>query len=174
MEKKQKRGLKEFGLSTLALKNPTTIIVLTFILAIVGINSYNSMPREAFPEIVIPEIYVGTTYPGNSPLDIERLITRPLEKEINTIIYLSKANKPVSINELQESVWSYQSDIETHTVETHIYRLRKKILYRFLYYYIQMHGIMNPLKTEVIKEKIVLGGQDKNTLYSRAFLYQNR
>ena len=50
------------------------------------------------------------------------------EKEINTIIYLSKSNKPVSIDELQKRVWSYQSDIETHTVETHIYRLRKKIL----------------------------------------------
>ena len=50
------------------------------------------------------------------------------EKEINTIIYLSKSSKPVSINELQQKVWSYQSDIETHTVETHIYRLRKKIL----------------------------------------------
>ena len=50
------------------------------------------------------------------------------EKEINTITYLSKSNKPVSIDELQEKVWSYQSDIETHTVETHIYRLRKKIL----------------------------------------------
>ena len=49
------------------------------------------------------------------------------EKEINTITYLSKSNKPVSIDELQEKVWSYQSDIETHTVETHIYRLRKKI-----------------------------------------------
>ena len=49
------------------------------------------------------------------------------EKEINTIIYLSKSNKPVSVDELQEKVWSYQSDIETHTVETHIYRLRKKI-----------------------------------------------
>ena len=49
------------------------------------------------------------------------------EKEINTITYLSKQDKPVSINQLQEKVWSYQSDIETHTVETHIYRLRKKI-----------------------------------------------
>ena len=49
------------------------------------------------------------------------------EKEINTITYLSKSEKPVSINELQEKVWSYQSEIETHTVETHIYRLRKKI-----------------------------------------------
>ena len=53
------------------------------------------------------------------------------EKEINTITYLSKSDKPVSIDELQEKVWSYQSGIETHTVETHIYRLRKKILNTF-------------------------------------------
>ena len=53
------------------------------------------------------------------------------EKEIDTIIFLSKSNEPVSIDELQEKVWSYQSDIETHTVETHIYRLRKKILNSF-------------------------------------------
>jgi hypothetical protein len=50
------------------------------------------------------------------------------EKEINTITYLSNLNKPVGIEELQKMVWSYQSDIESHTVETHIYRLRKKIL----------------------------------------------
>ena len=49
------------------------------------------------------------------------------EKEVNTIVYLSKIKKPVSIDELQTNVWSYQSGIETHTVETHIYRLRKKI-----------------------------------------------
>ena len=53
------------------------------------------------------------------------------EKEINTVIYLSKLNKPVSIDELQEKVWKYQTDLETHTVETHIYRLRKKILDTF-------------------------------------------
>ena len=53
------------------------------------------------------------------------------EKEINTITYLSKSNKPISIDELQKKVWSYQSDLETHTVETHIYRLRKKILNTF-------------------------------------------
>ena len=53
------------------------------------------------------------------------------EKEINTITYLSKLDRPVSIDELQEKVWSYQTNIETHTVETHIYRLRKKILNTF-------------------------------------------
>ena len=49
------------------------------------------------------------------------------EKEVNIIIYLSNTKTPVSIDELQKEVWGYQSDIETHTVETHIYRLRKKI-----------------------------------------------
>ena len=53
------------------------------------------------------------------------------EKEVNTIIYLSQVNKPTSIEELQMNVWGYQLDIETHTVETHIYRLRKKILKNF-------------------------------------------
>jgi len=53
------------------------------------------------------------------------------EKEINTIIYLSKSSKPVDTDELQKKVWSYKTDIETHTVETHIYRLRKKILNTF-------------------------------------------
>ena len=62
---------------------------------------------------------------------INNLRLKLTEKEINTINYLSKSDKPVSINELQKKVWSYQSDIETHTVETHIYRLRKKILSTF-------------------------------------------
>lgn len=50
------------------------------------------------------------------------------EKESGIILYLSKSKKPISIEELQSKVWGYQSELETHTVETHVYRLRKKIL----------------------------------------------
>ena len=53
------------------------------------------------------------------------------EKEANIIIFLLKSKKPISVDQLQNDVWSYQPDLETHTVETHIYRLRKKIYDQF-------------------------------------------
>ena len=64
-------------------------------------------------------------------ISINNIKLKLTEKEINTITYLSKSDKPVSIHELEQKVWSYQSGIETHTVETHIYRLRKKIYNTF-------------------------------------------
>jgi len=86
----KEKGLKEFGLTSLSVKNATTVIILTVILAFVGVFSYKKMPAEAFPEIIMPQIYVGTAYPGNSPLDMEKLVTRPLEKEIKSITGVDK------------------------------------------------------------------------------------
>ena len=77
--------LKEFKLSTWSINNKMTVFVIIGMIFLAGIYSYQSMPREAFPEIVVPEIFVSTAYPGNSAIDIEKLITRPLEKEINGI-----------------------------------------------------------------------------------------
>ena len=53
--------------------------------------------------------------------------TKLTEKELEIILYLSNKKKPKTILELQNEIWKYSDELETHTVETHIYRLRKKI-----------------------------------------------
>ncbi len=76
---------KEFKITSLALRNKTTIMLLTFSLIAFGIISYNTLPKELFPDIKIPWVIITTPYPGNAPLDIENLVTRPIEKELETI-----------------------------------------------------------------------------------------
>jgi len=73
---------RRFGLSIWALNNKNTIYLIIIALAIFGLISYNSLPKELFPEINYPTIFVQTIYPGNSAADIENLITNPLEKEL--------------------------------------------------------------------------------------------
>ncbi len=77
--------IKEFKLSTWAVKNRKTVYLITFIIFFGGLFAYNSMPRENFPELQIPEIYVGIAYPGNSPELIAEKIADPIEKELNSI-----------------------------------------------------------------------------------------
>ncbi|UCH92770.1 MAG: efflux RND transporter permease subunit, partial [Candidatus Aminicenantes bacterium] len=77
--------IREFKPTTLSLRNRSTVFLLTVLLAVFGIVAYNTMPMELFPEINIPNIFVKTVYPGNAPIDMENLITRPLEKEIHTV-----------------------------------------------------------------------------------------
>lgn len=83
--KSSKKVVREFKLTSLALKNKNTVYLLAIILLFFGIYSYRSLPKELFPEIVWPQIMVQTVYPGNSPEDIENLVTRPLEKELENV-----------------------------------------------------------------------------------------
>jgi multidrug efflux pump len=76
---------REFKLTTLALKNRNTVFLLTVIIIAFGLISYSRLPKELFPDIVLPTVLVQTTYLGNSPIDIENLVTRPIEKEIDGI-----------------------------------------------------------------------------------------
>ena len=82
--------IRRFAITDWAVNNRVTVGVLTVIILIAGLMSYRAMPAESFPEITQPTIYVGTPYPGNSPVDIERLITRPLEKELNSVSGINK------------------------------------------------------------------------------------
>jgi multidrug efflux pump len=79
-----------FALVDWAVRNQITVSVLTVIITISGFRAYRAMPAESFPEVVQPTIFIGTPYPGNSPVDMERLVTRPLEKQLNTISGVDK------------------------------------------------------------------------------------
>ncbi|MHB0756495.1 efflux RND transporter permease subunit [Polaribacter sp. M15] len=81
----QKKTDKEFKLSSWAINNKTTMYVAIFLILILGISAYFSMPREDFPEIKETKIYISTLYPGNTAEDIEKLITDPLEDQLKDL-----------------------------------------------------------------------------------------
>ena len=85
-----KKSFKEFGPTSWSIDNRTSIYILTIFISIAGIFSYIKLPKEQFPDIVIPTIYVQTVYPGSSPKDIENLITKPIEKKIKSISGVKK------------------------------------------------------------------------------------
>lgn len=81
---------REFSLTSLALKNRNTVYLIMVIISIFGFMSYRGLPKELFPEVYFPTILVQTIYPGNPPVDIENLITRPIEKEAENVKGLKK------------------------------------------------------------------------------------
>jgi multidrug efflux pump len=76
---------KEFGLTSFAVAHRTSVVMLFVIVSIAGFLAYLNIPKESSPQIAIPLLVVNTMYPGVSPADMETLVTRPLEDELNTI-----------------------------------------------------------------------------------------
>ncbi|EMQ96194.1 efflux RND transporter permease subunit [Xanthomarina gelatinilytica] len=85
MTKKKKQVDKEFGLSSWAINNKTTMYVLILVIFYLGVAAFFDMPRENFPEVNETKIYVSSVYPGNTAEDVEKLITDPLEDELKTV-----------------------------------------------------------------------------------------
>ncbi len=75
---------KEFKPSSWAIENRTAIYVLTVIIAVIGYFSYIGLPKENFPEVVIPKIFIQTVYPGTSPANMENLVTKQIEKQLKS------------------------------------------------------------------------------------------
>ena len=84
-KKNKKQVDKEFGLSSWAINNKTTMYVLILVIFYLGVSAFFSMPRENFPEVNETKIYVSSLFPGNTAEDIEKLITDPLEDELKTV-----------------------------------------------------------------------------------------
>ena len=76
---------KEFKPSVWAISKSNIIYFLMFIFLAFGINAYNTLPREDFPEIITSEVFISTVNPGNTPEDIERFITVPLEEAVKGV-----------------------------------------------------------------------------------------
>jgi multidrug efflux pump len=88
---------KEFGPSSWAIDNKTAIYVLIFLITVLGLISYNSLPKENFPDIAQSKVFVTTTWGGQSAQNVENLVTRQLEKQLKSL----KGLKKVTSNSVQ-------------------------------------------------------------------------
>lgn len=109
--KSEQLGLKTFGLTNLAVDNKVTVYLITAIIFIFGLFAYTNMPKESFPEISFPQLFINTPYFGNSAADIENLITRPLEKELSTISEL-KSLTSQSMQDFSIIIAEFDTDID--------------------------------------------------------------
>lgn len=105
---------KHFRPTTWSIKNKTSIYLLMIFVSVIGIVQFVTLPKEQFPDIVIPTIYVQTIYVGNSPKDIENLVTRPIEKQIKGITG-AKINKSTSTSQQDFSaiIVEFDTDVKT-------------------------------------------------------------
>lgn len=82
--------IKEFKPSSWAIDNKITVYLLTILICYMGVKTYNSLPKESFPDITVPTIFISTINGGNSPTNIENTITRPIEKRLKSISGVKK------------------------------------------------------------------------------------
>lgn len=127
---------KEFKISSLAINNRTTVYLLTVLITMIGIFSYITLPKESFPEVEIPVFNVVTIYAGASPADVENVITRPIEQEIQgidgidvissvskqatsiiTVEFLTSKDKLVAQQEVNDAVETARSELPTQLTQ---------------------------------------------------------
>lgn len=105
--------MKEFKVSSWSIDNKTSIYVLTFIISLFGLLSYFSMPKEQFPEIVFPQMYIATIYPGTSPGDMEKLVTKHIEKQVKGISGVKKITSN-SIQDYSSVLVEFNTDVDVN------------------------------------------------------------
>ena len=108
------KKFKEFKPTSWSVDNSTAIYIVAVLITVYGLIKFNTMPKEQFPDIVVPTISVATVYVGNSPKDIENLVTRPIEKQLKGITG-AKVNKIQSTSQTDYSliVIEFDTDVKT-------------------------------------------------------------
>ena len=117
------RSFKEFRLTSIAVDHATSVIVLFLFIMIAGLLSYRSIPKESFPETEIPTIAVNTIYPGVSPADVESLVTRKIEEELNTISDVKELTS-TSVEGYSSVVVEFESSVDMNEA---LQQVREKV-----------------------------------------------
>jgi multidrug efflux pump len=102
---------KEFKPTSWAIDNKVAIYVATLLICLMGIVTYNTLPKENFPEVVFPQIYVATPYPGAAPSDVENLITKHIEKQVKSITGVKKITSN-SIQNFSNVIIEFETDVD--------------------------------------------------------------
>ncbi|RKS99635.1 efflux RND transporter permease subunit [Flavobacterium sp. 123] len=110
---------KEFGISSWAVDNRVTVYILTLLIVITGVIAYVTMPREDFPEIIENKVYISSVFPGNSAEDVEKLVIKPLEKEIKNISGVDKVTSS-SFQDYGMIIAEFSDDVSIEEAKTRI------------------------------------------------------
>lgn len=111
--------IKEFFATSWAIDNRTSIYVLAIFISVLGLMNYYAIPKETFPQVVIPYIVVATPYPGTSPADIENLVTRPIEKQLKSISNVKNITSN-SVPDYSAIVVEFDTDISIETAKQRV------------------------------------------------------
>lgn len=103
--------MKEFKPTSWSIDNRTSIFIITILITFAGLMSYNSLPKEQFPDVVVPTIFVSTIYPGASPTDMEQLVTKPIEKELKGINGVKKVTS-YSIQDFSNIIVEFNTNLD--------------------------------------------------------------
>jgi len=103
--------MKEFKPTSWAIDNQMSVFVITVIITLVGVLSYNALPKEEFPDVVVPQFFVTTIYPGASPSDMETLVTKHIEKEVKAITGLKKMTS-YSVQDFSNVIAEFDTDVD--------------------------------------------------------------
>ena len=101
---------KEFKPSSWSIDNKTTIFILTVIITLAGMMAYNSLPKENFPDISLPQIFVSVVHPGTSPADMENLIAKPIEKQVKGASGVKKITSN-SVQDFTSVIVEFNTDV---------------------------------------------------------------
>ena len=110
---------KEFFATSWAIENRASVYVLAALITILGMMNYYFIPKEQFPQVVIPYIVVNTAYPGTSPEDIENLVTRPIEKQLKSISDVKKITSN-SVPDFSSIVVEFDPDLSIETAKQRV------------------------------------------------------